>query len=469
MRSLAGILLEAGHRLLLADRCFQETDFVPAESADRRDVLQSHRDAVRIIPWPQCPEALAIAGCIRSPAVPPDAAPVPALRNRGCPVLTPAAALNRLFSDRRQVSVAGTHGKSTTTALLGWILDDSRSSAGWFFGADLRGDAVTGDHPARPSSGGRYGTGPFAVIESCEYADSFLQLDPAHIVLTGIDGDHFDWFRQSAHEDAAFGRFLDRRSEDGLLVLRQDCERSCRIARGRRRTITWTTSGHRAADWSGSVIAAAKGRTTVRIRRAGRRVTDVVVPLTGRHNVSNVTAAVTMACLLGTSIQQIRCRAEHFPGLKRRLEPRGQLGQTVLIDDYAHHPTAVSCVLQTVRQQYPDRRLRAVFEPHQALRLRRCWKPFIAALQQADEVLVLPVFPARERTPPAQCGALSDRLALEIRAAGTSATYHNALHSAAAAIQQTAHHRDVVITMGAGTVHQIHDEVHRRFQRHPAA
>ena len=140
-----------------------------------------------------------------------------------------------------------------------------------------------------------------------------------------------------------------------------------------------------------------------------------------------------------------------------------------MLDDFAHHPTAVTTTLLSVRQEFPDRRIRVVFEPHQVERLRRRWKQFVEALSLADEVVLLPVFPAREQVSVADCHRISRELTAIICNMGTPAVFADGVKTAVSGIDSTGEPEDVFLTMGAGTVHRIHDEVHRRFRRDFAA
>ena len=151
------------------------------------------------------------------------------------------------------------------------------------------------------------------------------------------------------------------------------------------------------------------------------------------------------------------------------MEMRGCYRDMLFMDDYAHHPTAVMLTLTAVRKRFPDHRIRVIFEPHQLERLSRSWSEFKHALRKADDLIILPVFPAREDVTSEACHQFSHTLAQEIQADGTSAMIVDGVHSAVSTIELTGQPKDLFLTMGAGIVHQIHDEVHRRFQRDSAA
>ncbi len=459
MRALARILLQAGHHVSGADTALGEHD-----GSDSAAALQSA--GFHLVPWLPSGPLPAFDVCVFSPAIPHHAPLLRRAMSQGIPVIPLHQAVGSLFADRSQVCIAGTHGKSTTSALLAWILRETNSDAGCFVGAGLCDNGVSD----QDFDGGRFGAGSLAVIEACEFGDSFLHLDPRHVVLTGIDGDHFDWFADESAENASFRRLLARLPREGQVVLNAGCDRSRTVAKEAGTVVSaWIDDNSSATGWSASVLDSRRRQSVVQISAGGRKFADILFPLYGNHNVRNMTAAVAMASLLGVSAQQCQDRVAAFPGLRRRQEFRGTYGEMVLLDDYAHHPTAVKATLKAVRQRHPQRRLRAIFEPHQVVRVRRLWDEFRDALNLADDVHVLPVFPAREDVTREMCQNVSQALAAEIQESGTSATYVDGVQSAVSIIELTGQPGDLFLTMGAGYAHRIHDEVHRRFQRNTAA
>lgn len=468
MRSLAQILHQAGHMLYGADTVFEATSvavekpFVGPANPVEPGCLSPAIPGVQLIPWTSASLPADIDVCICSPAVPASAALHQQSLRQAIPVLSLHAAVGAVFSQRSQVCVAGTHGKSTTSSLLGWMLDDGLNTAGLFVGAEPGGDN-------RPVSSGRYGQGGPAVIEACEFNHSFLDLTPQHVVLTGIDGDHFDCFESPDAEDAAYEQFLNLLPEHGSVLQNAMCSRSSSVVKRVRVPAVHWAMDDRSAEWSGQIVDTEAGRMTVRIRHRGRHFSDLRVPLFGRHNAENLLAAVAAASCLGTSALQCQTALSGFPGLKRRMEPRGIYQGMRMLDDYAHHPTAVKTTLLAVREQYPGGRIRVVFEPHQVLRLRHYQSQFVESLSLADEVIVLPVFPAREHVSKADCDRISSHLAATICDQGIPAVFTDGVHAAASIVELTGQPKDIFLTMGAGTVHRIHDEVHRRFHRDSAA
>ncbi|MCA9012652.1 MAG: hypothetical protein KDB01_23030, partial [Planctomycetaceae bacterium] len=202
-------------------------------------------------------------------------------------------------------------------------------------------------------------------------------------------------------------------------------------------------------------------------RGADVGIVNLQVP--GLHNRLNAVAAIAAAVSQGASVEASIRGVENFPGIRRRFEHRGNFSGIDWIDDYAHHPTAIRATLTTVRNMFPQRRLIAIFEPHQISRVSALFDEFRSALSVADECLILPVLPARETASRAQCNRVSGRLVRSISESGGRAFLMTNLDQVLGRLDHSGRPGDVVITMGAGRTHQIHDEIHRRLQRNSAA
>ncbi|MCH2210608.1 MAG: hypothetical protein MK110_04865 [Fuerstiella sp.] len=459
MRALAEILYQAGHTVFGADITYNDGPKVAGPDSTGTAPLTNN---VHLLPWMDPNPAVTIDSCVCSPAIPESAVLRTWIQQRSIPEISLHAAVSAAFAERSQICIAGTHGKSTTSSLLAWMLHCSGADPGVFVGAQLNSSAPAGF----AQHGGHYGRGPVAVIEACEFDCSFLQLQPGHIILNGIDCDHFD---SVDAEDSAYLQFLRKVPGDGCAFVNAACPRSMSLsAAAGVNTVSWTLDDV-PGDWSGRITHTGPGHMTVRIRHGQQCFGSLKIPLSGRHNARNLLGATVAAVHMGMTAVQCQTALNGFPGVKRRLHNRGSCRGMSMLDDYAHHPTAVKTTLSTVRQQFPERRIRVVFEPHQMVRLQRSRKQFTQALSLADQVVVLPVFPARETISVANCHRTSRDLAATICDLGTPAVFADGVNSVVSIIEQTGRSEDVFLTMGAGTVHQIHDEVHRRFRRDSAA
>jgi len=394
---------------------------------------------------------------IYSPAIPPDNPERRQAAERGIPQFSLPEVLGRLMEQLTGISVAGTHGKSTTTALMAWILREAGRSPSAFIGATMR----------QLNRGGWAGDGDGFVVESCEYQRNFLHLEPQHAVVLEIEPDHFETYPHDAALLNGFSEFLRRIKPGGTLLLCGDCPRS--IDAAREAGVEFTTFGGTPQShwWFSNVKRTEKG-TRFRVMQGDAEVADVDMPLFGQHNVQNALAAVAFCSGFGLPAATISNAVRRFPGIKRRLELFGEWRGMPLIDDYAHHPTAVRVTLQTVREMYPHRRLWCVFQPHQAARVQRMRRQFAAALSLADDVLVTPVYSAREQPgeQDAQCARHLVGHIRQIQHKEKACRFCPSLDRILPTLEDEARPADVVVLMGAGDIERIRHELARRIFRH---
>lgn len=367
---------------------------------------------------------------------------------QGIPVVTWQALLGELMAapGRLPLAVTGTHGKSTTTALLGHVLVaaglDPTVEVGAFIGA--WGASV------RPGAGA-----PF-LVEADEFGDNFLNYHPAGAIVTNVEMDHPDYFADAGAVMASFERFVRGMGTgaalDGrLLVIAADDPGA--------RELT-----ERLADWEGRIIRYGPGGDV--------RATDVVpdpsgtdftlfdrrwrTPLAGSHNVGNATAALLMAHAIGGDLDLLADGLRSFAGAGRRMELIADTPAVTIFDDYGHHPTEVRAALAAARQRVgPDRRLWAVFEPHMYSRTALLMDAFSTAFTDANEVVIAEIFASRD-TPQAMAATSAEALADAIeRATGTPAI---AVGDVDATTEYVADHLatgDAVLVMGAGKSYRI--------------
>ena len=318
---------------------------------------------------------------IRSDAIPPENPEIRRAVERGLPVLSYFEMLGRLTAGCHTVAIAGTHGKSTTTAMAAQVLCEAGRDPSVFCGAT----------PCGASSGGRAGNAGLVLVEACEYRANFLHLRPRHAAILGIEADHFDCYDSLQDIEAAFRRFAASLPEDGLLLVRQDCASTRRATAALPCPIEsfgWAV----AADWSAQRLVEDRGRFGYEICHRGEHFCQVRLRMPGRHNVLNSLAAAALCWHNGATAEQIAAGLGHFAGLRRRLEVLGTWQGVTLVDDYAHHPTEIGCTLEAVRGLFPRRRVWCVFQPHQASRTSRLLDELAASLQNADRVLVAEIF-----------------------------------------------------------------------------
>jgi len=400
-------------------------------------------------------ERVAVSAALR---LLPNLAEFAAARERSIPVVAWQAVLGELMGERGHlgVAVAGTHGKSTATALLGHLLIAAGHDPTVEVGAMV---------PAWGASA-RAGGGAEFLAEADEYDGNFLHLHPAAVLLTTIEMDHPDVF---ADEDAVidmFVRFLDGMSTDdrvrGRLLVANQADRGTAVLL------------HRLGDWGGRIVPYGQGTdanaTEVTFDPAGTTFTlsgrRFRSPLAGAHNVLNAVGALTLGQELGISLEALQDGLEGFSGAARRLELIADTAGVLVFDDYAHHPTEVRAALAGARQRVGGRRLWAVIEPHTYARTRAMFDDYAEAFREADEVVVADVFAARD---PDTTIVSSEELADAIeRVSAVPAIATGDTHETAAYVADHVRSGDTVVTLGIGTSHEIAAEIADALGAHPA-
>lgn len=357
---------------------------------------------------------------------------------RGIPVLTHAQALGALMRGRLGVAVAGTHGKTTTTALLGFLL----TRAGY------DPTVLVGASAVNFNGGARRGDGPHVVVEADEYHHRFLELEPWLAVITSIEPDHLDYFGSAEAVVAAFRAFAERVAPDGVLVTCADDPVLARLELPRRRlsygessAASWRLVDYAPTEGGGCRIEVATphGRYRGRLR------------LVGRHNARNAVAALAAAAALGAEVGPLVEALPEFAGTERRFQTVWRERGIWIVDDYAHHPTAVRATLEAAREIHRGR-LWAVFQPHTTSRLVELFDEFRTCFASADRLTLLPIYRPSGREPTASAIS-SDDLARAI----TNVPVETAasLEEAAECIRPQLQAGDLLLVMGAGDVTRL--------------
>lgn len=375
-------------------------------------------------------------------AVPADHPEIVRAREAGIPVVKRAKALGDWVSSGTLVAVAGTHGKSTTTAMATDILARAGQNP-----TGLVGGRVLGWE-----SNLRFGSDDLFVVEADEYDRSFLTLTPDVAVVTNVEADHLDIYGDYAGVRAAFADFAGRTRGAGRIVACADDHGASSLLAGLDR------AGYTYGTSAGSMLRATNvsvgaDATTCEVYEEGRRVGSLRLGVPGRHNLLNALGAACAARALDAAWPDILEALEAFGGVGRRFERLGEVDDIIVIDDYAHHPTEIEATLGAARSRFPRARLVAAFQPHLFSRTRDFAAQFGAALALADAVWVTDVFPAREAPIPGVSGAL---VADAARAEGAAdVRYHEDLATLPAAVAETLRSGDVLVTLGAGSIEAL--------------
>ena len=375
---------------------------------------------------------------------------VTSARERGIPVIRRAEMLAEIMRLKQGVAIAGTHGKTTTTSLTGMVLTEAGFDPTIVVGGQVR---ILGTNA-------RLGKGDFLVAEADEFDRSFLELTPVVAVITNIEADHLDCYRDLADILDAFAIFANRVPFYGAVVACVD-DAGVReiLPRIKRRVVTYGESPD-ANVRAGEIRLEASGTTFEVWEGQTWSLGGVHLRLPGRHNVANALAAIAVGRELSIPFPTIARALSEFTGVVRRFETKGERGGVLVVDDYAHHPTEIAATLASARQVYPDRRLVALFQPHLYSRTRDFAAAFGQALTAADLAIVTDVYPSREKALPGISGAL---VADAARAAGHSAVAYVAEKSEVAQeLERQLRRGDLLVTMGAGDVVRFGEEYLRR-------
>jgi UDP-N-acetylmuramate: L-alanyl-gamma-D-glutamyl-meso-diaminopimelate ligase len=367
----------------------------------------------------------------------------------------------------RSVVVAGTHGKTTTTSLTGWLLTHAGIDPSVLIGGIARNFGSDG-------ASYRVGQGDVFVIEGDEYDSAFfdktakfLKYVPSIAVVNNIEFDHADIYADLDAVRVAFRRLVNLVPRAGLTLLGADSPEAAALAPlARSRMQTFGLS--EGADWRAVDVTVGTGpsdgtsplpqaRTRFRLLRGGADAGEIDVPLAGEHNVRNVLAAIAVGAELGVPLDILRRGVLEFQGVKRRLEVVGERRGVAVYDDFAHHPTAVAETLRAVRAALPGRRLWAIFEPRSASSCRRVFQQdFAHAFAAADEVVVATVF--RSSLPDSE--RLSEsQLVADLTAAHVAARHLPDVDTIVAAVAAEARAGDVVVVMSNGGFGGIHGKL----------
>ena len=370
-------------------------------------------------------------------------------RRRGVPVIPRAEMLAELMRLKYGVAIAGSHGKTTTTSMVALVLDRG----------GLDPTVVVGGRLGVLGSGARLGKGDFMVAEADESDRSFLKLTPTVAVVTNIDREHLDTYRDLADVQEAFLGFVNKVPFYGVCVLcLDDPPVQDILPRVERRVLTYGLSPQ--ARVSARDLEIGPTGSTYTATLDGEALGRVTLAVPGAHNVANSLAAVAVGLDLGVPFEAIRGGLESFTGVDRRFQVRGEAGGILVVDDYGHHPTEIRATLEALRRRAGSRRTVVLFQPHRFTRTQALWDDFCKAFHQADVLILTDIYAASEE--PIH-GITAESLARAIAERGhRSVAWAGDLAAATERLSAEARGGDVVLTLGAGSVWTAGDELLRR-------
>ena len=374
-----------------------------------------------------------------SSAVPADNPEVEAARRRGIPVIRRAEMLGEISRLKWGIAVAGTHGKTTTTSLTGFVLTH----------AGYDPTVVVGGRMHFLGAHARLGHSEYLVCEADEFDRSFLALFPVLAVITNVEAEHLDTYGSLEAMEEAFLTFAARVPFYGAVIACLDDPGVRRLLPHlSRRIVTYGFSPQADVHAKNPRLSAAGG--VCRVVYGGRELGELRLPLPGRHMLANALASAAAALEIGIEFDTVAAAVALFSGVARRFERKAERDGVVLVDDYAHHPSEVAATLKAARQSFPDGRVVVVFQPHLYSRTRAFAQQFGEALLAADVVVVLPIYAAREQP----LAGVSHRQVVEAaRASGHRRVLAaDSFAEALTALDELLQPGDVLLTLGAGDV-----------------
>ena len=365
------------------------------------------------------------------------------------PMLSRAELLGQMMHNfKTPVAISGTHGKTTTTSMASYIFLEADMDPTISVGGIL--DAIGGNI--------RVGGHDTFLTEACEYTNSFLHFFPKISVILNIDADHLDFFKDLADIRHSFHRFAELLPAHGLLVMNGDIKNIDEITDGvDADLVTYKVSGE--ADYTASDITYDRqGCASFTLVHKGTPVGPVELHVPGIHNVSNALAALATTMELGFDFKTASEGLAMFHGTDRRFQYKGEVNGVTIIDDYAHHPSEIRATLKAAAN-YPHREIWCVFQPHTYTRTRAFMHEFAEALSLADHVVLAEIYPARETD---NLGISSRTLQAELHKIGKDCDYFSTFEEIEEFLLKNCMHGDLLITMGAGDVLKIGENLLQR-------
>lgn len=383
---------------------------------------------------------------VYSSAIPYDNPELVEARARRIPVIRRAEMLGELMRMKYTLAISGTHGKTTTTSIVGEIWE----------AAGLDPTIIVGGVVKGKGSGAKVGKGDYLIAESDEFDRSFLSMMPSSAIVTNIDADHLDTYENIDEIKEAFVQFVNKIPFYGQAILCIDDPNVQQIySKVRKPVITYGFS--RQAKYHIDNLRFEKGYPHFEIFNDGVSLGEFQLQIPGRHNVLNATAAVALAMEEGIDVEVARRAVAAFEGVQRRFEFLGEKNDVLVFDDYAHHPTEATATLQGFRDAFPDRRVIVAFQPHLFSRTRDQHDAFGSAFANCDVLLCTDIYPARERPIEGVTGALVSESALAF--GHRNARFVGDQMNLLPILKEELKPGDVVVLMGAGNIWKLGQKI----------
>lgn len=429
MSALARYFSQMGKKVLGYDKT--ETSLTQQLNSEGIDIHFS--DDIRLIPEEITPENTVV---IYTPAVPKSHSELNYFQDYGYTVLKRSEVLGLITKETICLAVAGTHGKTTTSSILGHLLKV----------AGLPSTAFVGGIIENYNSNVILGGNDISVVEADEFDRSFLKLNPDYACITSMDADHLDIYGESAELEKSFKEFASIVTEKVFARKGLDIENAK------------TFAVEDTADYFADNIQLKEGYFTFDLTYPSGKITSVPMTLPGRHNIENAVAAVAMAMEMGVNEKQIKEALGSFKGIKRRFSRYESASGKIIIDDYAHHPTELNAIIRATENFYPNKSILGVFQPHLFSRTRDFADDFAQSLSRLEKLILIDIYPAREE--PLE-GITSHWLAEKIEKINNKKPAVVTLEESFNEILN--YSSDIILLMGAGNIDILYEPLKKHF------
>jgi UDP-N-acetylmuramate--alanine ligase len=390
-------------------------------------------------------------------AVPEDNPELKKARELKIKTITYPESLGMVFNDKYGIAVCGTHGKSSTSAMAGLLLDD----------AGLDPSVIVGSIVPRYRSNLKVGQSEYFLLEACEYERAFLNLYPKIIILNNIELDHTDYYKDLDDVKNAFEEFISHLPEDGILIMNGDDKNISKLKIKNSKQIYFGLNKDN--DVRADDIRFESGETKFKVFYNNQDLGEFVLKVPGMFNVYNSLAVISLGLVLDIPVETIKKSLANYSGIWRRFEIKGKYKSALVISDYAHHPTAVKATIEAAKQFYPGRRIMAVFQPHQHNRTKKLYKNFLKSFDGADVVILSEVFDVagREEIEDQNVSSLNlvNDIQINNKKLDKNVFYAKDLEETRKLIDEKVRSDDVLLIMGAGDIYKVADKLFEQERR----
>jgi UDP-N-acetylmuramate--alanine ligase len=363
-------------------------------------------------------------------------------------IVTYPELLGKISRDKFAICVAGTHGKTTTTSIISLVLEKAR----------LDPTCVVGSNIKEFNGNARLGKSKYFVLESDEYKAAFLNYHPNIIVLTTLEYEHPDFYKNLDDVISTFKKFIKKLPKDGILIANKDDKNIASLIKKTRCNLITYGAQTQNSDVFGANVNFINGLPCFDVIWGKQKIESVNLKIPGIHNISNSLAAITLALQLKIKPEIIKKTLESFSGAWRRFELKGKIAGITVIDDYAHHPTEVKVTLKAARQRFPKQKIICVFQPHHKKRFQELFDDFAKSFDDVDEIIIPDIYEVAGRESE-KIKLNSKDLIFRLKRQGKNAKYISTLQKIVKHLIKNIKKGDVVITMGAGDVTTIWDRL----------